>query len=158
MLDLGASCGRLAHDLAKRFDIKFTGVDTCPQKIKYIPIKKYDGIRLPFRDNSFDCVMIIDVLHHDENPERIIMEAMRVSRSEILIKDHFWNNRLDFYLLKFEDYIGNKPYGIYLPYNFLTMKMWLDIFSKNKLKIISSSKFRYALLDPGKHVIFQLEK
>ncbi|MCA9371997.1 class I SAM-dependent methyltransferase [Candidatus Woesebacteria bacterium] len=92
VLDLGASCGRLANELSKKFPkIHFVGVDTHVQPKTFIPIKKYDGKKIPFPDNSFDCVMIIDVLHHDKNPEHILKEAKRVSRKYILIKDHYWN-------------------------------------------------------------------
>jgi SAM-dependent methyltransferase len=37
-----------------------------------------DAHRMPFDDNSFDCIMAIEVFEHLENPERFINEAYRV--------------------------------------------------------------------------------
>ena len=159
VLDLGASCGRLANELSKKHPkIDFVGVDTHVQPKTFIPIKEYDGKKLPFPDNSFDCVIIIDVLHHDENPEIILKEAKRVSKKYILVKDHFWNNKLDFLLLKYADYFGNKPYGVKLPYNFFKISDWNNIIRKVNLKITKSEKFRYNFIDPCKHIIFLLQK
>jgi hypothetical protein len=101
--------------------------------------------------------MIIDVLHHDLNPEQVVKEACRVSRRSILIKDHYFNHGLDVFGLKVMDYIGNAPYGIRLPYNYLNDAAWRTIFSNLNLKIVSEAKFRYNLIDPCRHVIFKLE-
>jgi SAM-dependent methyltransferase len=159
VLDLGASCGRLANELSKKLpNIDFVGVDTYVQPKTFIPIKRYNGKEIPFPDNSFDCVIIIDVLHHDENPTVILKEARRVSKKYILIKDHFWNNKLDFLLLKYADYIGNKPYGVALPYNFLRISDWKSMIKETNLKITKSLKFRYNIIDPCKHIIYLLEK
>ena len=159
VLDLGASCGRLANELSNKLpDTYFVGVDTNVQPKSFIPIKKYDGKKIPFPDNSFDCVMIIDVLHHDENPAIILQEARRVSKKYILIKDHYWNNKFDFLLLKYSDYFGNKPYGVALPYNFLNIANWESLIKESNLKIVKTQRFRYNLFDPCKHIIYLLNK
>lgn len=159
VLDFGSSCGRLANEISKELpSISFTGVDINVQPETFIPIKKYNGKKLPFPSNSFDCVMIIDVLHHDKNPEAILREAKRVSKKSILIKDHYFNNKIDFLLLKYSDYFGNKPYGVRLPYNFLKISEWNRIINKLNLKISKSEKFKYNPADPCKHIVLLLEK
>lgn len=159
VLDLGASCGRLAKKIQERAPrLKFVGVDTCVQPETFIEIKKYNGKTLPFRGGQFDCVMMVDVLHHDKDPGRILREARRVSKRYILIKDHYWDTKFDFKLLKYSDYIGNKPYGVSLPYNFLRLRDWRELFKKNNLNVVSSRNFRYNMLDPCKHVVFKLMK
>jgi len=158
VLDLGASCGRLAHTISRSLPkIKFTGVDIIVQPETFIPIKKYDGKKLPFKNSSFDCVMIIDVLHHDKRIDEVIKEAKRVSKKHILIKDHYWDNKFDFKVLKYADYMGNRAYGVELPYNFLKIEKWKSIFKENNLKIIEQEKYRDNLLNPIKHVIFKLK-
>ena len=67
-LDLGSSSGELAKKIQDKTGVNFSGVDTYIQPKSFIPVIKYDGKTLPFKNNSFDCVMIIDVLHHDTNP------------------------------------------------------------------------------------------
>jgi len=159
VLDLGASCGRLSNKLSKKLkSSSFVGIDTHVQPKTYIPITKYDGKKIPYPDNSFDCVMIIDVLHHDNDPAAILKEARRVSKKNVLIKDHYWKNKLDFMILKYADYIGNKRYGIKLNYNFHSITGWKKLFRESELKIINSKFFRYLSIDPCKQVIYMLEK
>jgi ubiquinone/menaquinone biosynthesis C-methylase UbiE len=157
ILDLGASDGRLAHTLREKVDAEFTGCDVHVLPVTYIPIVKYDGYKLPFEDQSFDCVMIIDVLHHDTDPESVIREAKRVARRTVLIKDHYYNHGLDFFGLKVMDYVGNAPYGIRLPYNYLKDSEWRAMLQRLDLRIVHEDKFRYNLIDPCLHVIFKLD-
>ena len=159
VLDLGSSDGRLANEFLKIYpNIKFLGVDTHVLDKTYIPIMKYDGKNIPYPDNSFDCVMIIDVLHHDLNPEVILREAKRVSRKYVLIKDHYWDTKIDFQVLKFADYIGNAPYGVVLPYNYLKLSSWENLIKDVELKIVERKFFKFSKLEPAKHVVFFLEK
>ena len=156
ILDLGASDGRVAHALSEKVPAEFIGCDVHVAPQTLIPIVPYDGRTLPFDDHSFDCVMIIDVLHHDIEPALVVQEAKRVSRKHIVIKDHYYDNGWDFLGLKIMDYIGNAPYGIRLPYNYLNDAAWRAMFQTLDLRIIHEAKFRYNLIDPCKHVLFKL--
>lgn len=159
VLDLGASDGRLSYEISKQFpNIKFEGVDTYVQPNTYIPIKRYDGVKLPYKDDSFDLVLIVDVIHHSNNPQELIKEAKRVTKKHILIKDHYYNNKFDYLLLKYSDYIGNKPYSIELPYNFLKKQQWLNIFNKLSISVKKQKYFKYNFLDTCKHVVYLLKK
>lgn len=163
VLDLGSSDGRLAAQIqrklaAQRKCIQFMGCDVHVQPKTYIPIFQYSGHRLPFADNTFDCVLIVDVLHHTDNPLQVLKEAKRVSRRYVLIKDHYWNNSKDFSRLKFADYIGNKPYGIRLPYGFLTRNDWLDLVQNDcGFSIVAYKTFRFNFLDPCKHILLKVK-
>jgi SAM-dependent methyltransferase len=157
ILDLGAGAGGLAGELIKKLpQTDFTGVDIQAEPEACIPVKKFNGRKIPYSDNFFDCVMIVDVLHHSKNPAMLLNEAKRVTKKYILIKDHYWKNRLDFFLLKFMDYFGNKPHNIPLPYNFLKIPDWKNIIKKADLNIIKSQKQR--LLNPCRDVIYLLKK
>lgn len=159
VLDLGCSCGRLANEIKKiNPDLDFEGVDTYIQPETFIKVIQYDGSNIPHSDSSFDLVTIVDVLHHAEDLAQVLKEATRVSNKYILIKDHYYKSSLEFELLKYADYFGNKPYNIDLQYKYLRLPEWEDIFEKNNLKIIYSKKFRYNPLDPCNHVTFLLEK
>jgi SAM-dependent methyltransferase len=159
VLDLGASCGRLACKLSERLpQIDFVGIDSHVQTQTYIPILKYNGSEIPYPDHYFDCVMMVDIIHHAEHPDIILKEAKRVTKKYILIKDHYWINELDLVLLKFADYIGNKPYGVNLPYNFLKIADWTGLTTNLNLKTIDIKKFRCNMVDPCRHIILHLEK
>lgn len=157
-LDIGTSEGKIARKIQDSTGIRILGIDTKIQPETFIPVKKYDGNRLPFKDGFFDCAMLIDVLHHTERPDILVKEALRVSEGFLLIKDHYWDNAVDIKLLQFSDYFGNRPYGIVLPYNFLDMQSWRKLFDSCNLEIDQCQKFRYNWLDPCKHVIFKLRR
>jgi len=157
VLDLGSSDGKLASSIQKHLNVQIIGCDTYIQPKTFIPVVQYDGQHLPFKDNSFDVVTIVDVFHHAANPQQLMQEAKRVSNRYVLVKDHYWDSRSDFTSLKFADYIGNKPYGIDLPYNFMTEENWHDIIASCGLTAIASRKFRFNFIDPCKHILFKLK-
>jgi SAM-dependent methyltransferase len=45
-----------------------------------------DAENLPFSDNLFDLVLLIDVLRYLRNPERALKEAFRVSRKYVIVQ------------------------------------------------------------------------
>jgi len=156
ILDVGSSDGRLAKCLQAAVGGEFIGVDVLVQPNPAIQVERYDGKRLPFEQKLFDCVMMIDMLHHAENQGELLAEARRVSRKYILIKDHYWKNWLDFQVLKIADYIGNKPYGVNLPYRYKTLEAWEQMFRRHGLKEVKRKVFRFTPIDPTKQVIFKL--
>jgi len=135
ILDVGCGDGIVdALIIAKRPDIKITGVDVLKRKKAQIPVTIYDGGRLPFPNQSFDCIMFIDTLHHAHNSKELLEEAKRVTKKNIIIKDHYANNSLSFFTLRFMDCVGNKFYRVNLPYNYYSKKQWDRIFLDLNLK------------------------
>ena len=135
ILDVGCGDGIVdALIIAKRPDIKITGVDVLKRKKAQIPVTIYDGGRLPFPNQSFDCIMFIDTLHHAHNSKGLLEEAKRVTKKNIIIKDHYADNSLSFFTLRFMDWVGNKFYRVNLPYNYYSKKQWDRIFLDLNLK------------------------
>jgi SAM-dependent methyltransferase len=56
-------------------------------------IRAESGERLPFHDASFDLVYSWGVIHHAENPERVIAEARRVLRPGGEVRAMIYNRR-----------------------------------------------------------------
>ena len=136
VLDVGCGRGELAYlILRKRQDISLVGIDILDQEKKCIPVKIFDGKTIPYGDFSFDVVTIIDVLHHTNVPLLLLREAKRVSRKYIIIKDHTLNGFLAGPTLKFMDIVGNKRFGVSLPYNYWTKEKWSEAFDILGLKI-----------------------
>ena len=159
ILDVGSSNGRLIQQIASGLgDVSVSGVDINVQPNSVIPIRAYDGKVLPYADGSFECVLLIDVLHHAEDPEALLAEASRVASKNVLIKDHYWNNQLDWFVLKWADYFGNHPLGITLPYNYLNVAAWHRAFTHAQLEILSEKAFMKLSYDPCKHIIYHLAK
>ncbi len=157
VLDVGTGDGRLASLVQHTTPCTITGLDIYPQPHKHIDIHYYDGCYFPFADNAFDCVMMVDMLHHTLNMDQVLAEARRVSRRHVIIKDHYWENRLDRVALRMGDYIGNLPYNVALPYNFLSLDQWQGLFQRHQLHEVSRVNFKFHTLEPGKHFVTKLE-
>ena len=110
------------------------GIDTLIRPTTQIPVRKFDGVTLPYQNQSFDMVMFVDVLHHTIDPKVLLSEAARVGRS-VLIKDHLRNGFLANQTLRLMDWVGNARHGVVLPYNYLSKTEWKEAFQEVGLKI-----------------------
>jgi SAM-dependent methyltransferase len=77
-----------------RPDILIDGIDVRLRADAAFPIKAFDGKSVPFDNGSFDVVMLVDVLHHTDDPIGLLREAVRVARQAIVIKDHLLKGAL----------------------------------------------------------------
>lgn len=131
VLDVGCGDGMLDKlILQRRPDASICGVDVLVRQQTHIQVTPFDGVRLPFPDKAFDTVMFSDVLHHTESPTAMLKEAVRVGRHCLLIKDHLVQGWLARPTLRIMDFVGNAPHGVVLPYNYLTLAQWDDVFRK----------------------------
>jgi SAM-dependent methyltransferase len=136
ILDVGCGDGLLAKLMGElRPDVSIEGIDVLVRPGTHIPVHAFDGKRIDFADGSFDAVMFVDVLHHTDDPEVLIGEAMRVARSCILIKDHTRDGVLANRTLAFMDWVGNAHHGVALPYNYWKREKWREMFSRRGLAV-----------------------
>jgi SAM-dependent methyltransferase len=88
-LDVGCNTGPLLIPLRQRgYDV--VGIDVspgdvhqaeqylCERGLPHAGLAAADGTRLPFRDQSFDFVLLVDVLEHTDQPERMVAEVGRL--------------------------------------------------------------------------------
>ncbi|HXW54140.1 MAG TPA: class I SAM-dependent methyltransferase [Candidatus Cybelea sp.] len=125
VLDVG--CGDGAVDaliVRRRPDIFIQGIDVLLRPGSEIPVERFDGVKIPYGDGSFDLVMFVDVLHHTRNPRALLREAKRVG-SVVLVKDHFKSGLWGGAVLRFMDWVGNAHHGVALPYNYWSKPQWL---------------------------------
>ena len=79
VLDVGCAGGAAAAQLAP--ECAYVGVDfpaTANDLYATRPQIFADGAWLPFTDDSFDTVLLLEVLEHVTEPERVLSEAARV--------------------------------------------------------------------------------
>lgn len=82
ILNIGCGTGGTIKMLEKHGDV--TNVDVSDEAIRYMKEKGYpnvikvDGIKLPFKDNTFDLVAAFDVLEHIEQEVGALEEWRRV--------------------------------------------------------------------------------
>ena len=139
VLDIGCGDGTLAS-LMKDYNPSITvqGIEFAPRGNCRIECKAFDGATIPYPDASFDVCIFVDVLHHVGNSQgivKLLSEARRVARRFILIKDHLSENWLDYRTLQFMDWVGNRPHGVVLPYNYQSRRQWDQYFNETGLKV-----------------------
>lgn len=133
MLDVGSSDGRLAKAIADAVGATTVrGVDILVQPDAQIPIDRYDGRNLPVDDESFDLVTIIDVLHHAEDQEQVLREALRATKrgGVVVIKDHLRIGRWSRAALQATDRASNFAAGIRSPGYYLSFGEWSDLIGR----------------------------
>lgn len=89
LLDVG--CGRMPYKdflLKNNYITKYTGLDIETALVYEEGVKPdftWDGVTMPFADNSFDTLMATEVLEHCPDPARIVNEMKRVLKPGGLI-------------------------------------------------------------------------
>lgn len=133
VLDVGCGSGDLALLVMQiRPDVRIEGIDVLVRPDTAIPVHAYDGSHIPFPDNVFDAAMVIDVLHHTDDPGAVLAEIARVA-PKVIIKDHFRDGVAAGLTLRFMDWVGNAAHGVRLPYNYLSQREWRSVWSRLQL-------------------------
>jgi SAM-dependent methyltransferase len=136
ILDVGAGDGLIAALIAEQqIDVSIEGVDTLLRPTTLIPVRTYDGVRLPFASASFDVVILVDVLHHTNEPLILLREAARVSRRLVVIKDHCRDGLFAHQTLYFMDWVGNSRHGVSIPATYLPEWRWREAFAEVHLTV-----------------------
>ena len=141
VLDIGCGDGTIA-ELIKRHvpSISIRGIEFAPRPSCQIECAAFDGATIPHPSGSFDVCLFVDVLHHAHNIDGLLSEACRVSRRFLLIKDHLTENKFDFKTLQLMDWVGNRPHGVVLPYNYQNTTEWSQHFSNTGLRVKSPTE------------------
>jgi SAM-dependent methyltransferase len=139
VLDIGCGDGSIASLVRqKNPTVSIRGIEFAPRPTCLIDCAPFDGVTIPHPSASFDVCMFVDVLHHAPDAQgiaRLLSEACRVSRRFVLIKDHLSETQFDFKTLQLMDWVGNRPHGVILPYNYQSRTQWNQYFSQVGLSI-----------------------
>ncbi|MDE5580639.1 MAG: methyltransferase domain-containing protein [Treponemataceae bacterium] len=166
ILDVGCGDGRIDSYLMRdNKEIKISGIDVLVRPDTFIKVTEYDGHHIPMEDNSVDAVMVIDVLHHVDDPKELMKEMTRVASQSVIIKDHIKTGLVSYLKLRLMDYVGNAHHHVRLPYNYLTKKQWDELFKENGLEVqeylsdlhLYTGLF-HLLFDRNLHFIVKLKK
>lgn len=129
VLDVGSGDGTIASLWQEmRPDLQVEGIDILVRTDTKIPVRGFDGCTIPYNDRSVDVVTFVDVLHHTDDATRLLREAVRVSRTWVVIKDHYAETQFDRSTLVLMDWVGNAHHGVALPYNYWSRAEWSRAF------------------------------
>jgi len=129
LLDVGCGDGRTTERLARLVGARaLFGVDVQPLcRSDAVTVVPYNGVDLPFPGGAFDAVLLVDVLHHCDEPVRVLSEAVRVARRVVAIKDHVAWTPLSHAVLYVMDLAGNMRNGVPCPGTYFTPAQWLTM-------------------------------
>ena len=118
ILDIGCGEGKILEQLRAYHPVSSTGIDLDPARIclaksqsEVIPFAVGNAQELPFEDNSFDFVMILEVLEHVGDPDIALREAFRVTSKFLLasVPNEPWWRIGNLARLKYIRDLGNTP-------------------------------------------------
>jgi SAM-dependent methyltransferase len=139
LLDLGAGEGYVAAALRQRTGIWTCAVDVGPYQRPSSPYLIYDGARLPFHDATFATTLISLALHHCIEPERVLDEAVRVTRSRLIILESVYRNRWErFCLERLDDWLNRYRHNgaMHVPLAFKRPQEWQQLFDMRHLRTV----------------------
>jgi len=128
VLDVGCGNGTLGAaitaDAACPAGVTVDGLERVARGGEPIKVHAYDGRVMPLDAKSRDVVIVADVLHHEEDPDRLLRECARVSRRLIIVKDHRVRGTLSRWRVSLMDWAANAPYGVPCLYRYNTLEEW----------------------------------
>jgi SAM-dependent methyltransferase len=155
LLDVGCGDGTLARSITRRRpELTAVGLEIRSRPQTAIPVKEFDGRVLPFGDRSHDVVMLVDVLHHAEEPTLLIREAARVAATAVIIKDHLTGAWLSHERVRLMDWVGNIGHGVPLRYAYWSQPQWRDVFREAGLHEVERRE-RLGLYGPTLRWLFE---
>tara|TARA_Y100000310_G_scaffold37518_1_gene35230 strand:- start:137 stop:700 length:564 start_codon:yes stop_codon:yes gene_type:complete len=159
VLDIGLGDGTIAKQIQKDYSADVTGIDVIDYNKTDVPLTIYDGKSVNFKDNSFDVVLIMEVLHHCDDTLEVLKEAKRVAREKIIIFEDVYTSEVHKWVTYFYDFIMNIRHAVNTPFHFRNEKGWLDLFSKIGLRLKEKRKYPYnPFYCPMKTRMYVLEK
>lgn len=173
LLDLGCGDGSWARWITDELPgLDAHGVDVLDGCTSDIAFEVYDGRRLPYGDWHFDVVLVLSVLHHARDPEGLVSEISRVSRSgaKVLVVEDIASSRVQTFLTKVEDLYANRMRnfwraltgthrwamtGVPMTYEYRSYPDWVSIFGVRRLALVEMMSIPHFMIEHG---VFVFEK
>jgi SAM-dependent methyltransferase len=140
ILDLGAGEGWVTERLS-RAGFTTCGADVGAFAHTRVPYVIYDGTRLPFGDAAFETTLLLLTLHHCDEPEAVLDEALRVTRRRLIVSESVVRNRLDrFWLDALDGRFNRLRHGgrMPTPLGFRRAEEWQALFDSRGLHPIAT--------------------
>jgi len=160
VLDLGCGSLLVGAAVARETGARIFGADAIAFRRRPLPLAVSAGGRTPFRDGSFDAVLVAFVLHHCEDGGLgVIREARRLARSRVIVLEDRYDTpfqrasirTLDPILNRFED-----P-RIPVPLRFRPTAEWIEVFRGLGFRPAAVRRIRTTPVLRTSQVLFVLE-
>ena len=139
VLDVGCGFGALGRAILDSphcpSNVTIRGLERVKRGDELITVDEYDGVGMPYPANSFDVVILADVLHHDRDQSRVIEQCAQLSRRLLIIKDHKVDGLLAQQRISLIDWAANAPHGVPCLFRYLTAEQWSASHRSHRLHI-----------------------
>jgi len=126
ILDIGLGGGSVSY-LLKKNGFQVNNLDiTNTSLYQEISPTLYNGSDFPYKNAQFDTGIIICVLHHCADQEKVLKEAMRTCKRLIILEDTY-RNQLEKILISMRDGVGNFEF---YPHHYRSTNEWNQLFNK----------------------------
>lgn len=153
VLDIGAGRCLIAKEIKNRRRCDIICLDVKDLNETELKLIVYGGKKIPFKDKTFESVLLVYVLHHCNNPEAVLKEAARVSKGNIIIFED-----IDSKITRFCDFFVNKIlHRVDTPLNFKSDKEWKGLFKSLNLYLVKyKTGVEKEWFYPVKHIMYVL--
>jgi SAM-dependent methyltransferase len=173
LLDVGCGPGDWAQWIARDLPgLEPHGVDVVDGCTADIRFQVYDGRRLPYPDGHFDAIVVFSVLHHADDPEALVSEIGRVSRTggRLIVVEDMASSRVQTFLTRASDLYGNRVRAFWraitgarrwamtrvpMTYRYRSYPDWVATFDAHRLTVIEMISIPKLTIEHG---VFVLEK
>ncbi len=86
-IDYGCGAGVLTQMLHDRLGMEIEGVDVRDFRAEKVsvPVRHFDGYRVPVADGHYQCAVLTNVIHHEAENERLLAELNRIAANRLVI-------------------------------------------------------------------------
>jgi len=136
VLDVGCGFGHLGKAIMERSTtVQVEGLERAKRPDELITVHAYDGTRMPWPDNTFDAVILADVLHHELDPDYLLCESIRISKQSTVIKDHLREGLLAQQRISLLDWAANAPYKVPCTFRYNNLPEWRNMFQRAGVRL-----------------------
>jgi len=145
VLDIGGGWGYYVEPLQRQRNCEVTVLDVREPKFRKAPVMTYAGDRMPFADGFFDVSLLITVLHHVGSPEKVLLEARRVTRRFVIVVEDLYRSAMGRIWTIWRDMVYNLEF-VGHPRQFKTKEEWFECFKQLGFHVESEQEVLTSLL------------
>jgi SAM-dependent methyltransferase len=161
VLDVGCGAGYVAGALARTLDVATVDIGDF-RRVPTPEFSVFDGVTLPFADDTFDLVVFSFVLHHvaDVYKPLLLAEARRVARRRIFILEDTPVTLIDWLVSWQHGESFRRSIRSREAFGFLDRESWVRLFRRLRLEptyIQPLSRWCRSIFQPFARTMFVLE-
>ena len=159
VLDLGCGTLAVAQQIERHVPVRVIGLETIDYHRHAVPLVLYDGVHIPFRDQSFDVVLLAFVLHHcDDGGLALLRAALRLARKRIFVLEDRYDHAAERLWTRCLDRLlnGLEHAGVPTPCRFRSSAEWQRVFCELGMETTAMRPLHTTPLVENRQLLFVL--